>query len=121
MMTLAQAESRSRDIVNDWAVAAAAISWIPGSSLALGAADWNMISRVANSFEVHTYSKEGVLGVIGACLTGKMAAEALSFIPIFGWVAKAAIASGITKAMGEAVIAYFRERSPLKQGLIEGN
>jgi uncharacterized protein (DUF697 family) len=110
---LAQAEVRAREAVNRWMAGAAAVSWVPGSTLVIGAADFAMIRAVAKAFEVEEYDMEAVVGAVGASATGKLLAESLSFIPVAGWIAKAAIAGGITKAMGEAVIAYMRERSPL--------
>ena len=54
-----------------------------------------------------------ILTVVLGGATGLAASEMLSFVPIAGWAAKAAIAGGIRKGMGEAVINYFKERSPL--------
>lgn len=114
--TLRAAEEQARAVVNKWALAAGAVSWIPGSSLALGAADYGMIRSVAQAFAVTSYSAEAVVGIMAASGTGLMASEALSFIPIAGWAVKAVVSGGIMKGMGEAVIRYFRERSPLPAG-----
>lgn len=111
--TKQEAEAQARKIVNKWAVGAAAVSWVPGSAFALGAADYAMIRSVAQAFQVTSYSAEAVVGIMAASGTGKYAAEALSFIPIAGWAVKAAVSGGIMKAMGEAVIKYFHERTPL--------
>ena len=114
--TLSAAESQARAVVNKWALAAGAVSWVPGSALALGAADYAMIRSVAQAFSVTNYNAEAVVAIMAASGTGLMASEALSFIPIAGWAVKAVVAGGIMKGMGEAVIKYFRERSPLAAG-----
>lgn len=114
MTTLHEAEENARSIVNIWTGGAAAVSWVPGSTLVLGTADWAMINKVANAFGVKEYNKEAVVATVAACTGGKWAAEALSFIPVAGWAVKAVIASGMTKALGEAVIRYFRNCSPYK-------
>jgi hypothetical protein len=111
--TQREAEDKARALVNKWALAAGAVSWVPGSSFALGAADYAMIRAVAQTFNVTSYSAEAVVGIMAAAGTGKFALETLSFIPVAGWAVKAALSGGIMKGMGEAVIKYFRERSPL--------
>lgn len=47
MTTLKSAERTARTIVNKWSAGAVAVGWIPGSTLALGAADYAMIQQVA--------------------------------------------------------------------------
>ena len=37
----------------------------------------------------------------------------LDFIPVVGWGVKSAVAAGVTKAVGEALISYFDDCSPL--------
>ena len=109
----AQAESRAREIVNNWTLIAGGVSWIPGSTLVLGAADIKMVNDVAHAFDVRGVSAETVFAAVGASFAGKGLVELLSFIPVFGWITKGIIATGITKATGEAIIAYFRDRSLL--------
>lgn len=109
----ADAEKRAREIVNNWTLIAASVSWVPGSTFILGAADIKMVNDVAHTFDVKGVSAETVFATVGASTVGKGLVELLSFIPGPGWFAKGAIATGITKATGEAVIAYFRDRSPL--------
>jgi uncharacterized protein (DUF697 family) len=113
-VTFEEATDNARSLVNKWTAGAAAVSWVPGSTLVLGFADYAMIRAVAEAYGVDTYDKEAVVGVITAASSGKLAVELLSFIPVFGWIAKAGIAAGITKAVGEAVINYFQERSPYR-------
>ncbi|MBK8196561.1 MAG: hypothetical protein IPK76_26440 [Lewinellaceae bacterium] len=52
MRTKEQAESKARDIVNDWVVGAALTGWIPGSTIFLGAGDMVMIRQVADAFGI---------------------------------------------------------------------
>ncbi|GAB4009234.1 hypothetical protein GCM10028808_17190 [Spirosoma migulaei] len=108
-----EAEKKAREIVNKWSAGATAVSWIPGSSLALGFADFGMIRSVAQAFEVTDFNEEAVVASLGAGAAGRGAAEWLSFIPGPGWIAKAVIAGGITKGLGEAVINYMKDRTPL--------
>lgn len=109
-----EAEVQAREIVDKWAVGATAMSWIPGSSFVLGIADFAMVRSVAHAFEVKDFNEEAVFASVGAGATGRTLAELLSFIPGPGWIAKAVIAGGITKGLGEGVIAYMKDRSPLR-------
>lgn len=115
MAKLNDAEKKARSIVNKWSAGATAVGWVPGSMLALGAADFAMIQQVAETFEVKKYSTEQVVAMVSASFGGKLLVEGLSFIPGPGWLLKAAVAGGVTKSMGEATIKYFRERSPLDE------
>lgn len=114
MKTLTQAEKEAKDIVNSWSVGATAVSWVPFSALVLGGADTLMITSVAAAFEVTGYDPQKVGAAVAASISGRWLAETLSFIPGPEWIVKAMIAGGITKGMGEGVIAYFRGQSSLK-------
>jgi uncharacterized protein (DUF697 family) len=115
MGSLADAEMKARRRVNAWSAGAVAVGWVPGSMLALAAGDLELCREVAQCFGVEHWSAESVSAAMGASLTGKIiAGEALSFIPVFGWAIKSAVAGGITKTVGEAIIAYFRSRSPYR-------
>ncbi len=114
MKSLAQAEMDAKEIVNKWAVGATAVSWVPFSALVLGGADTLMIKSVATAFDVTGYDVQKVGAAVAASVSGRWLAETLSFIPGPGWIVKAMIAGGITKGMGEGVIAYFRGQSSLK-------
>jgi uncharacterized protein (DUF697 family) len=86
---------------------------VPGSIFALAAGDVGLCREAAECFGVEHWSTESVSAAIGASVTGKIVAgEALSFIPVFGWAVKSAVAGGITKAVGEAIIKYFKAQSP---------
>jgi len=111
--SLSEAEKKARNRVNAWTAGAVALGWVPGSMFALAAADVEICREVAKCFGVEHWSAESVSAAIGASVTGKIVAgEALSFIPVLGWAIKAGVAGGITKAVGEAIIAYFRSQSP---------
>lgn len=113
MATLQEAEKAARNAVNAWSAGATAVSWVPGSSYVLGAADYLMVKQVALAFDVEEYDTVAAIGPAAGGVLGRIAVEALSLVPVAGWLGKAIIAGTITKAIGESVIAYFRERSPL--------
>lgn len=114
MSAKADAELQAREIVNRWTLIAGGFSWVPGSTFVLGAADIKMVNDVAKAFDVYGVAAESVFAAVGASMAGKGLVEVLSFIPGPGWIAKGIIATGITKATGEAVISYFRAKSPLE-------
>lgn len=112
-ISLAEAERRARRRVHAWTIGAVAVGWVPGSMLALAAGDVKLCREVAACFGVEHWSAESVSAAIGASIAGKVVAgEALSLIPVFGWAVKSVVAGGITKAVGEAIIAYFKTQSP---------
>lgn len=111
--TKKSAELQARAIVNKWVAGAVAVSWVPGSTLVLGTADYAMIRAVAGAFDVKHYDYEATVAVVACCVTGQGAAELLDVLPGLGWAIKAIIAGVLTKGAGEAVIAYFADRSPL--------
>lgn len=48
-----------------------------------------------------------------AAVLGKIAAlEALNFVPFAGWAVKGAVAGGIIKGLGEAIIAHYEALEP---------
>lgn len=114
MTPLYIAELRSREIVNKWTRQTCFYGWIPGGNLVLGAADWTMINRIAQEFGVTNYSRDALVAAIGSALAAKWASEKLSFIPVLGWIAKGAIAVWVTRSLGNAMIEYFRDLSPLR-------
>ena len=72
-----------------------------------------MVADIAHCFGVHSYSAQAVLTILGTNLTGHIAADGLlSMLPGIGWAIKAGVAASITKAAGEIIIEYFRDRSP---------
>jgi uncharacterized protein (DUF697 family) len=115
-MTKKEAEEKARSVVNAWSMGAVAVGWLPGSSFILGANEYVMVGQVADCFQVRNYDAEAVMTVLTATIGGRMAVELLSFIPILGWAVKAGVAASVTKAVGEAVIAHFRNLSNLPEG-----
>jgi uncharacterized protein (DUF697 family) len=115
MTTLAEAERQARQRVNAWTGVATGVGWVPGSMFALAAADVKICHEVAKCFGVEHWSAESVSAAIGASITGKVVAgETLSLIPGFGWAVKSVVAGAVTKAAGEAIIQYFKSRSPYR-------
>lgn len=112
-LTKAEAKITARKVVNRWCAGAAAVGWIPGSTLVLTPGDFVMARTVAGIFEVSAHDVESALAAIVGSVAGRSAAELLSFIPILGWAVKAGVAAATTKAVGEAVIEHYRELSPL--------
>ncbi|HZP82809.1 MAG TPA: hypothetical protein VFB21_14310 [Chthonomonadaceae bacterium] len=115
MTPLSIAELRAREIVDQWAKKALFCGWMPGGSLVLGAADWAMINRIAQEFEVYDYNRDSIITAIGGALTAKWTSECLSAIPVLGWIAKGFIARWVTRTLGTMMIEYFRDLSPLQR------
>lgn len=113
--SLRKARKKAKAAVNSWSAGAVGLSWVPGSTLALGAADLALVRKVAKLYEVDDWSKEAILSSMGKRYAGKkLAAEAAGLIPIAGWAVKASVAGSLTKAFGEAVIKYFESQTDLK-------
>jgi uncharacterized protein (DUF697 family) len=119
MSSLAQAEKEAREAVDKWSAGAIAVGWIPMSSVLLGAGDIGMVIHVAYIFGIEITEKQAevawatILAPFVAGRVGHILADiGLSLIPGWGWAAKAGVAGGVTKAIGEGVIQYFKIRSP---------
>ena len=113
--SIGDAEKEARKIVNAWAIGATAVGWIPGSMFALMGVDAKLVNDVSKAFGVENYSVEEIAAAVGAATTGKIiAGEALSLFPGLGWIAKSGVAGAVTKGVGEAIIKYFKARSPLR-------
>ena len=111
--TLVEAERKARNCINAWATGALAVGWVSGRFLPPTAFDVKICQEVADCFGVKHWSAEAVFATIGASVTGCIVAvEAVSFIPVVGWAIKSAVAGVITKAVGEAIIKYFKAQSP---------
>src|SRR5215211_106831 len=107
----AEAERRSRGVVDRWSKVALFTGWIPGSSIPLVAADMVMIRQVAEAFGVEAFDEDSLKAHLGGVLgsvTGAVAAETLNFIPVIGWAAKAVTMHIKADTIGKAVIDYFR-------------
>jgi uncharacterized protein (DUF697 family) len=111
-----EARVQSRSAINKWALGFAAIGWIPGSHYIMTGGDVVMIRQVGSIYAVDLKKSEAaeVFGVIAAPLIGKkLAHTALDFIPGVGWVANSVVGATVTKVVGEALIEYFHDCSPL--------
>ena len=109
---------RARTWVNGYTVAGAAIvvaAVFPGgSSAALATMEMTMCYQIGKIYRGDDYQwgeAVAAAGVVGlASVVGKLAAlEALNLVPFAGWAAKAPIAAGIIKGLGEAIIAFYEQ------------
>ncbi len=113
-----QARSQARSRINQWAAGFAAVAWIPGAHYAMGAGDIAMVRQVGSIFGVHTNETQAgeIFTIVAAPLIGsKVAHSILDFVPVIGWGVKSAVAAGVTKGVGEALIGYFNDCSPLPE------
>ena len=117
MKTKKEAEIEARGVVNGWTAAALLGGWIPGSSLVFTGADLVMINQVAEAFNVKAFDQEAAMATIGGAIVsgtaGAVIAEGVGIIPVFGWAVKSAMMSAKARAIGEAIIDYFRNISTL--------
>jgi len=118
MRTKANARQKAENIVSNWVKGAALTGWIPGSTIFLAGGDMIMIRQVADAFGVGFFDESAVKahlsGVVAASVGGIVAGEALNFIPIFGQIIKAGLMAGKANIIGQAVIDFFEEESPLQ-------
>ncbi len=117
MKTKGQAEADARKIVDNWAAGALLTGWIPGSSLFLTGADMVMLRQVADTFNVNSFDEKSAFATIGAAAGSAVAGSAISeivgFVPVVGWAIKSTMMGAKAKVLGEAIINYFRDLSPL--------
>jgi hypothetical protein len=117
MRTIQQAEQQAREIVDNWAAGAALTGWVPGSALFLAGADLVMARQVADAFGIGMFDEDALAATIGSAtvggVVGGVIAEGVGWIPIGGWLVKSAMMAAKAKVIGEAVIDYFRDLSPL--------
>lgn len=105
-----QARQQARSAINKWALGFASVAWIPGSHYVMTAGDVTMVIQVGAIFDVDLdrTTAGAVFTTVAAPLVGsKIAHSVLDFVPVIGWAAKSAVAAGVTKAVGEALIHYF--------------
>jgi uncharacterized protein (DUF697 family) len=111
---------RARDWVNGYAVTGTAIvvaAIIPGSTtVVLTGVEATMCYQIGKIYKGDGYpwadavQAAGLVGLVS--IVAKAAAlEALNFVPFAGWAAKAAIAGGIIKGLGEAVINHYEDEA----------
>jgi len=116
--TLAQADREAKQIITNWTAGNALLGWIPGSTVLFGAADTAMITQVAGAYEVSAFDMEHLVSTLGGALAGAFASglivEGIGFIPVLGWAVKSAAMAAKANFIGNEVMKYFRDRSPLK-------
>lgn len=112
--SLKEADVIAQKLVKRWVAATASVSWVPGSTFVLMGMDYRIYKDIATAYGVETFDIDAVKTSILATIAGRGASEALSFVVGVGWVVKAGVAAGITGIVGEVVISFMRERSPLK-------
>lgn len=75
----------------------------------------DMCKKIAKAFGVDEYDIKFALSRTGATIVGKgIAKEALNLIPIKGQIIKAGVSGTVTKALGEALIQYYKYKSPYR-------
>lgn len=109
-------QEKARRWVNSYTIAGTAAvvaAAFPGTtSAALVAIEGSMCYQIGKIYRGDDYTfGEGVAAasMVGlASVMGQLLAlEALNFIPFAGWAAKAAIAGGVIKALGEVIIEHY--------------
>ncbi|GAB4025622.1 hypothetical protein [Spirosoma koreense] len=111
-----EAETLASSAINKWAIGFASVAWIPGSHYAMGAGDLAMVVQVGSIYNVdldRTAAGSVFTSVAAPLIGSKVAHSILDFLPGIGWAAKSAVALGTTKFVGQALIHYFKDCSPL--------
>ena len=111
-----EAEELANTAINKWAAGFAAVAWIPGSHYLMTAGDLTMVVQVGSIYHVdldRTAAGSIFTSVAAPMIGSKIAHTVLDFFPVFGWIVKSAVALGVTKVVGTALIQYFRDCSPL--------
>jgi len=112
-------QDQAREWVNNYAITGTAIvvaAIVPGTtSVALMAIEATMCFHIGRIYRGVDFSKKEAAGIAAsvglAAVAGQIVAlEALTFIPWAGWAAKGAIAGGIIKTLGEAIISYYENK-----------
>lgn len=114
--TKRDAVTQARSIIHKWAIGFASVAWIPGSHYLMSAGDLAMVMQVGSVFgvDLDRTNAGAVFATVAAPIIGsKIAHSILDFIPIVGWGAKSVVAMGVTKGVGETLIRYFLDCSPL--------
>lgn len=118
MKTKQEAEAEARYIVSEWMATAVLTGWMPGSAVFLTGGDMIMARQVADAFGVGAFNSDALTATLGSAVAGGVAggviAEGVGFVPILGWAVKSAMMTVKAKVIGDAVILYFRELSPLQ-------
>ncbi|WP_017719902.1 hypothetical protein [Kamptonema formosum] len=113
-----KAREQARSAINVWALSFASVAWIPGSHYVMTTGDLAMVVQIGSIFAVDLDKSQAgaVFATVAAPLIGsKIAHSVLDFVPVLGWAAKSAVAAGVTKTVGEALIHYFNGCSDLPE------
>jgi uncharacterized protein (DUF697 family) len=113
-----QAKQNAKKIINRWSIGFASVAWIPGSHYVMAAGDLALVMQVGSVYgvELDRTAAATVFTSVAAPLIGSFVANSiLDFIPILGWAAKSGVSYGVTRAVGEALIGYFNDCSPLPE------
>jgi uncharacterized protein (DUF697 family) len=113
-----QAQEQARSAINKWALGFASVAWIPGSHYVMTGGDVTMVIQVGSIYGVdldRTTAGAAFTTIAAPLIGSKVAHSVLDFVPILGWAAKSAVAAGVTKAVGEALIVYFHDCSDLPE------
>lgn len=115
--TKSQARTEAWACVENYKCGNFFFGWLPGSTIFSAAGDQTMVRQIADCFGVKVFDMNTVkahLGtVIGSSIGGGLAAEIAGWIPIIGGPIKACTLTGKAHVIGECVIDYFAEISPL--------
>ena len=112
--SLDKARQEAKKIVKNYVGLAAGGGWVPHACVGLIPMQAKMCHDIAKCFQVTDYAAEAEIGTVSASVAGHAVADTvLTYIPVFGWAAKAAVAGSVTLTLGEALTQYFEERSPL--------
>lgn len=92
---------------------------VPGSStLALTALEAALVAKAADVYNDRPDPRgiaeeaKSLLPVAGKSIALKTLAEACTFVPVIGWVAKPFVTRAALQAMGEGAIEFFEKRNP---------
>ena len=112
--SLDKARQQAKKIVKNYVALSAGGGWVPHAYVAMTPMLAKMCRDIAKCFQVTDYAAETVIGTVSASVASHAVADTvLTYIPVFGWAAKAAVAGSVTFSLGEALIEYFEKRSPL--------
>lgn len=91
---------------------------IPGSSMAITAAEVKLVADIASAYGERLDDVEAlrVVALSGAKNVGvKVVGEVAAYIPIVGWMARPALFAASVKAVGDAMIRHYEARHPSAQ------
>lgn len=111
-----EARNKAKEAINGWSVGFASVAWIPGSHFVMAAGDIALVLQVGSIYgiELNKQAAAQIFTSVAAPLIGsKIAHTVLDFIPVLGWAAKSGVAFGVTKLVGEALIAHFEDVTTL--------